>query len=582
MPSRGPLFAFVCGLWVAALAAVTPAAGESRLALVIANQSYTQAGARLTNTHRDGELVKTALEKVGFKVWLVRDTASEGALLKAIGEHVQRLAEAGPEAIGFFYYSGHGAADRPDGANYLIPTEAPLTHASQLPLMAVRLDKITATLANAGKMSFVVFDACRNVPLQREVKDSTFKGWAPVREQRGLLVAYATEPGNVAVDQSIYAKALAEEIVKPGLEASQAFRAVTRRVLKETEQKQSPEYLDKRLYDFHFVASAPQIAVATPAPQPAPVKPAQPTVAIQPPAPAAAQARCDGIEAQVGIERRCLKPGAGKTEWFKDCPTCPEMVVAPARRFTMGSPSDEPETNKESEDQLAVTIAKPFAVGRFAVTRGEFAAFVTATGHKTDGGCYAFTGTEWKLQADRNWRSPGFTQNDRHPVVCVKWGDAKAYAAWLSSTTGKTYRLLSEAEREYAARAGSTTPFWWGSTISANQSNYDGNFTYPGGFTGKWRKATMPVDSFEANPWGLYNVHGNVWDWTEDCENPNNSGNPGNGEARTYGDCSLRILRGGPWFGKPQDLRAAYRGRYPLGDRNDGIGFRVARTLSPP
>ena len=435
MTSRG-VFGFICGLWLAALAAVTPAAAESRLGLVIANQSYSQAGARLTNTHRDGELVKSALEKVGFKVWLVRDTASEGALLKAIGEHVQRLAEAGPEAIGFFYYSGHGAADRPDGANYLIPTEAPLTHASQLPLMAVRLDKITATLANAGKMSFVVFDACRNVPLQREIKDSTFKGWAPVREQRGLLVAYATEPGNVAVDQSIYAKALAEEIVKPGLEAGQAFRAVTRRVLQETEQKQSPEYLDKRLYDFHFVASAPQIAVVTPAPQPVPVKPAQPAVAIQPAAPAALQARCDGIEAQVGIERRCLTPGSGKTDWFKDCPTCPEMVVAPPGRFTMGSPKDEPE-RFESEDLLSVTVGKPFAVGRFAVTRGEFAAFVTATGHKTEGGCYAYTGTEWKQQADRNWRSPGFTQNDRHPVVCVNWDDAKAYVAWLVINYGQ-------------------------------------------------------------------------------------------------------------------------------------------------
>ena len=240
------------------------ATAERRLALVIANQAYTQAGARLTNTHRDGDLVKSALEKVGFKVWVVRDTANEGAMRKAIGDHVERLARAGPEAVGFLYYSGHGAADRPDGANYLIPTEAPLTHASQLPLMGVRLDSITTTLANAGKINFVVFDACRNVPLQRADKDLTFKGFAPVREQRGLLVAYATEPGSVAVDQSIYATALAEEIAKPGLEASQAFRAVTRRVLKDTGDKQSPEYLDKRLFDFHFAAATAPPGSAAP------------------------------------------------------------------------------------------------------------------------------------------------------------------------------------------------------------------------------------------------------------------------------------------------------------------------------
>ena len=199
---------------------------EARIALVITNQAYTQSGARLTNTHRDGDVVKAALERVGFKVWVAKDTTNERALLEAVAQHVQRLADAGSDAVGFFYYSGHGAADRPNGENFLIPTDVPLTHVAQLPLLAVRLEKITSTLATAGRMSFVVFDACRNVPLQRADKDLAFKGFAPVREQNGLLVAFATEPGNVAVDQSLYAKALAEELVKPGLEAAQVFRRV--------------------------------------------------------------------------------------------------------------------------------------------------------------------------------------------------------------------------------------------------------------------------------------------------------------------------------------------------------------------
>jgi hypothetical protein len=381
---------WIARLLLAVLASSVPALAETRIALVIANQNYTQAGAGLTNTHRDGDLVKAALEKVGFKVTVVRDTASEGALLIAIGEHVQRLADAGPDAVGFLYFSGYGAADRPDGANYLIPTEAPLTHAAQLPLMAVRLDKITATLANAGNVNFVVFDACRNVPLRRAEKDMSFKGWAPVREQRGLLVAYATEPGNVAVDQSVYAEALAEEIVRPGLEASQAFRAVTRRVLKETQDKQSPEYLDKRLYDFHF-ASAEPAALTRPIPD---IKPDKPTAAS-----------CAGVEALVGSERRCLKPGSGKTEWFKDCPTFPEMVAVPAGHFTMGSPASE-SGRSGIEDQLPVTISSAFVAGRFAVTRVEFAAFVVASGHNTEGDCWGYKGSAWEKEPDRTWRSP--------------------------------------------------------------------------------------------------------------------------------------------------------------------------------
>jgi len=302
------------GLLLVLMLVPRAASADKRIALVITNQAYTQAGAQLINTYRDGDLVTAALQKVGFKVWVARDTASEGAMLQVIGEHARRIAEAGPDTVGFFYYSGHGAADGPNGANYLIPTAVPLTHVSQLPLMAVRLDRITTTLASAGKISFVVFDACRNVPLQRESKDLVFKGFAPFHEQRGLLIAYATEPGNVAIDQSIYAQALAEELIKPGLEAGQVFRAVTRRVLRDTQDRQSPEYLDKRLYDFQFV--------------PSPATPSQPTALLTPAPP---PTRCDGVEITVGQDGpRCFNPGAGKTEWFRDLEAGPEMVVVPA------------------------------------------------------------------------------------------------------------------------------------------------------------------------------------------------------------------------------------------------------------
>src|SRR5262245_29690524 len=293
--------------------------------------------------------------------------------------------------------------------------------------------------------------------------------------------------------------------------------------------------------------------------------------------PAQAQ-HCDGVDLEVGAhERRCVKPGAGDS--FKDCPECPEMVVVPAGSFTMGAAPGEEVFNADREDQVPVTIAQPFAVGRFAVTRGEFAAFLAATAHNAEAGCYDISSSDVKGQAGRDWRSPGFAQTDRHPVVCVNWHDAKAYVAWLASSTVKRYRLLTEAEREYVTRAGSTTPFWWGSTISTDQANYDGSITYAGGTAGERRRATVPVDSFRPNPWGLHNVHGNAWDWTEDCWNPTNAGNPGDGSPRLTGDCSLRVIRGAGWNNAPHTLRSARREREPVHVRASRMGFRIARSL---
>lgn len=293
--------------------------------------------------------------------------------------------------------------------------------------------------------------------------------------------------------------------------------------------------------------------------------------------PSAAQ-QCEGIEVAIGAnERRCLRPGKGQR--FKDCSDCPEMVVVPAGTFIMGSPPNEPQREGKREDQVKVTIARPFAVGVFAVTRGEFAAFVSATNHALDQGCYFWTGATWEERSDRSWRSPGFAQDDGHPVTCVDLRAAKAYAGWLSAKTGKVYRLPSETEREYVTRAGTSTPFWWGSSISTHAANYNGKFRYARGSQGAWRQRTLPVESFRPNPWGLYNVHGNVWDWTDDCWNENNAGNPGDGSVRETGDCTWRVVRGGAWNYSPTYLRAAYRYWNLPHNRSSVQGFRVARAL---
>jgi len=216
-----------------------------------------------------------------------------------------------------------------------------------------------------------------------------------------------------------------------------------------------------------------------------------------------------------------------------------------------------------------------------AVTRGQFETFVRETNHAIGDTCSTYDFDSWVERPGHSFRNPGFPQDGTHPVVCVSWGDAKAFVAWLSNKTDKPYRLLSEAEREYVTRAGTTTPFWWGSSISTTQANYNGNYAYGGGSKGEWRKRTVPVDRFRPNVWGLYNVHGNVWDWVEDCWHDNYEGAPTDGSAWTTGDCGRRVLRGGSWSLGPRSLRAAWRIKDASDGRYDFSGFRLARTLDP-
>jgi formylglycine-generating enzyme required for sulfatase activity len=265
-------------------------------------------------------------------------------------------------------------------------------------------------------------------------------------------------------------------------------------------------------------------------------------------------------------QTKWLLPGAG--EVFCDLDGGPEMVVVPAGSFMMGSPKTEQGLSSEGPPHK-VMIAKPFAVGRHAVTRGQFAAFVKAT--EAEG-----------ADSEVLWRNPGFPQDDSHPVTRVNWDDAKAYISWLAEATGKPYRFLTEAEWEYAARAGTTTPFWWGTSITPAQANYDGRLAFKGGSIGKYRKGTVPVGEFAANPWGLYNVHGNVGEWCEDVWHHNyNRAAPTDGSAWLQGgDRSSRVVRGGDWDCDPRDLRSTRRVWHNAEDRSIVLGFRLARTLT--
>ena len=212
-----------------------------------------------------------------------------------------------------------------------------------------------------------------------------------------------------------------------------------------------------------------------------------------------------------------------------------------------------------------MTIPEPFAVGKYEVTFAEWNACVAAggcNGHRPD---------------DEGWG------RGQRPVIDVNWGDAKAYVGWLSRKTGERYRLLSEAEWEYSARAGTTGPFHFGSTISTDQANYDGNYTYGSGRKGVYRRKTRPVGSFSANGFGLHDVHGNVREWVEDCVHDSYAGGaPTDGSAWVSGGgCNRRVLRGGSWLSdRGASARRTASGN-SAGNRLSYIGFRVSRTLTP-
>ena len=253
-----------------------------------------------------------------------------------------------------------------------------------------------------------------------------------------------------------------------------------------------------------------------------------------------------------------LSPG----DRFQDCAVCPQMVVVPAGVFVMGSSSSEEGHEQNESPQHRVRIGRPFAVGVYEVTFDEWDA------------------CEWDFGCGNFGDDNGWGRGQR-PVINVSWNDAQEYVGWLSERTGKAYRLLSESEWEYVARAGTTTPFHFGWTISTDEANYDGDSTYGGGTKGIDRGKTVPVGQFPANGFGLHDVHGNVWEWVEDCWNGSYDGASRDGSAWSTGECELRVLRGGSWVSDPGFLRAAFRNGGATGGRSDLSGFRVARTLTP-
>ena len=298
--------------------------------------------------------------------------------------------------------------------------------------------------------------------------------------------------------------------------------------------------------------------------------------------------KCAPVLAQAPLsaaQEQALKAG----DIFRECSGCPVMVVIPAGAFAMGSPESERD-RLDNEGPLHRVTITPFALGKFELTVEHFAAFADETKYDAGASCDVWQDGQWSERPGFSWRRPNFPQTGAHPAPCLSWDDAKAYLAWLSAKTGKTYRLPTEAEWEYAARAGAASRFHFGED-DADYCRYGNGVDEAavGAVPGAkgWSALpcrdgyayTAPVGSFAPNAFGLHDTHGNVFEWVEDCWHNDYNGAPADGSAWLTGDCSQRVQRGGAWGYPREYLRIAVRGRQAQVYRYINAGVRVAREI---
>ncbi len=274
---------------------------------------------------------------------------------------------------------------------------------------------------------------------------------------------------------------------------------------------------------------------------------------------------------------------------FSDCPDCPVMVTIPAGRFMMGTAvadrADDPVSgrpNANEEPQHEVTIAQPFALGKYEVTVAQFAAFIQDTGYNASQGCIQLREGPGRLRLDPvlDWRNPGFKQADDEPVVCVSLDHALAYTAWLSEKTGQNYTLPSEAQWEYAAKAGSTGRYFWGDDLSRACDYANVNFSQEPPPCDDGYPDIAPVGQFQPNAFGLHDTISNVWEWTTDCGHKNYEGAPTDGSAWIDDEnCQLRMIRSGGVRNILTRTTHVVRAGRPKTGTAPNLGFRVLRTL---
>lgn len=538
----------------------SPLFALDKVALVIGNSAYEHTS-RLANPINDADAISKKLDAMGYSVKQIND-ADLNTTLNAV-EAFSLKANGADAAV--VYFAGHGI--EVNGENYLVPIDAKLATETRVRYEAISLSDVMGSVKGAKNLQLVMLDSCRNNPLANDMKRhngsrSAFRGLTRPRSLENTLVVYATKAGTVAKDgtgaNSPFAEALLKYMDTPDLDIRLMIGKVR-------------DYV-KRHYDqtpfLYGTLGGDSVYLGR--------KSDTPSIGIELAfwsASGCSERNRNGCSAYLArypngqfasLASIFLNPKNSQVPGtvFKDCDDCPEMVVLPKGSFLMGSPSNEAKRTSDKGPQHRVTIGYSLAVGKYEVTFNEWQACVNA------GAC--------KAASDSGWGK------DRRPVINVSWHNAKAYVAWLSKKTGKGYRLLSEAEWEYAARAGSTSPFYTGQCINTRQANYDGNNDYNncGAKTGVYLRKTQPVGRYSANNFGLYDMAGNVLEWVEDCYHNSYVGAPSNGGAKVSGCSSadMRVLRGGSWADYPRFLRSADRFWYAATDAGGYTGFRVART----
>jgi formylglycine-generating enzyme required for sulfatase activity len=607
---------------------------EKRVAVVIGNGVYANAP-HLPNPPHDADDVAAALKRVDFDVIQGTDLDQAG-----MQDAVIRFARAAQSAdVGIFYYSGHAmqfnGVNYLMPVDAKLNDEADLYRFTKVDDVLGYLQQVKALkilVLDSCRDNPLTETLKRSIGLTRAA--SFQRGLAKIEAPIGTIISYSTQAGRTASDgkgrNSPYTAAFLKHIEEPS-EIGEIFRDIGAEVYRVTAEKQLPE-LSLSITAKFYLKGPISVTVNLP-PQPAPVNPCAtagdhwksaesigslaafedhlarfptcsfaglaqaridalksqaalvvppispvvpprleevpPAATTQPPRPLSP---CGPSAATVSLSSRAAKPltaaeecGLKPRDLFKECDQCPDMVVIPAGSFFMGW-NDENDKDAASPKHQ-VTFSKPFAVGRFHITVAQFAAFVGETSHKMG---------ECDDRSHATWRDPRFRQAGNHPVVCVSWKDALTYVAWLSKTTGQVYRLLSEAEWEYAARAGTTTRWFWGNNAAdARAYAYESIF---GDYTD-----TAPVGSRKPNMFGLYDMAGNANQIVLDCYHENYDGAPTDGSAWTTGQCQRRhVVRGGDYNGPEGWMRSAFRG-VPVepDERSATTGFRVARTLRP-
>jgi formylglycine-generating enzyme required for sulfatase activity len=535
----------------------------ARVALVIGNANYPDASAPLSNPIKDARALAEELRRINFTVDFKENLGRE-EMQQAVDTFTGKIRNG---ATALLYFSGFGLQS--DRKSYIIPVNAQIWTEADVRRDGIGVDEVLAEMQRKGaKVKIIILDAARRSPFERRFRPSP-AGLAPIAAPIGTLALYSAAPGKLITQQrsltvtdskganSLFISELIKELRSPNLTAEQMFNRARIAVSRASNNAQVPWVASSLIEEFYFSPSRSRVTAA-PQKSPARMRPAAPQSSSIPtktsplprePARVTTPPPRKSAQASTSSQGKVARTGSKPGDVFRDCSDCPALVVVSAGSFDMGSLSSDHE-----KPLHRVNIAKLFAIGRYEVTFNEWDECVAARGCK-------------RRADDRRWG-----RGDR-PVINISWLDAKEYVAWLTKKTGHVYRLPTEAEWEYAARAGTGTPYWWGRGVGARRANCRGCRT------GQRREQTLPVGSYKPNAFGLYDTSGNAAEWVEDCWNDGYRGAPTDGSAWITGECRLRVLRGGSFDSQASYVRSNARFRYDADVPYYANGFRVVREL---